>query len=70
MIKLFIEDVNGYMDVYDNVYRVVIKKIDNKNYLEIDYNKLKDNEYIRLTDIRLCWLKDVYTKHEYFRYEK
>lgn len=70
MLKLFVEDKKGYVDEYTNVYRVMIKKIDNKNTLEIQYNSLKDNDYILLTDIELCYLIDVNTMHEYFRYEK
>lgn len=70
MLRFFVEDKKGYVDVYDNVYKVEIKKIDNKNTLEISYNSLKDCDYILLNSITLCYLIDVDTMHEYFRYEK
>jgi hypothetical protein len=70
MLRLFIEDKKGYMETFDNVYKVCIKKFDNKNTLEICYNSLKDVEYIPLTSVKLCFLIDVDTMHEYFRYEK
>lgn len=70
MLNLFVESLKGNMNVYENVYKVKIKKIDNKNVLEIIYNSLKDCEYIFLSNIKLCYLIDVDTTHEYFRYEK
>ena len=70
MIRLFIEDKKGYVETFDNVYKVSIKKIDNKNNLEINYNSLKNNEYLPLNEIKLAYLIDVDTMHEYFRYEK
>lgn len=70
MLRLFVENKKGYVDVYDNVYKVKIKKTDNKNILEISYNSLKDCDYILLKSITLCYLIDVDTMHEYFRYEK
>ena len=70
MLRLFVENKKGHVDVYDNVYKVKIKKIDNKNILEISYNSLKDCDYILLNSIILCYLIDIDTMHEYFRYEK
>lgn len=70
MLRLFVENKKGYVDVYDNVYKVKIKKIDNKNILEISYNSLKDCDYILLNSITLCYLIDIDTMYEYFRYEK
>ena len=70
MLRLFVEDKKGYVDVYDNVYKVEIKKTDKKNVLKINYNSLKDCDYILLNSIRLCFLIDADTMHEYFRYEK
>jgi hypothetical protein len=70
MLKLFVTDKKGYVDEYRNVSRVKITKVDNKNVLQIEYNSSKENEYIALSDITLCYLIDVNTMHEYFRYEK
>ena len=70
MLKLFVEDKKGYIDEYENIWSVKIKKVDNKNTLEIRYNSLKDNEYIPLSDITLCYLIDENSLREYFRYEK
>lgn len=71
MLRLFIEDnIKGYIDTYDNVYQVEIRKIDKKNYLIVKYNSLKDDEMILLSEIKLCFLVDINNMHEYFRYEK
>lgn len=74
-MRLFVEDNKGYVDVYDNVYKVSIKKIDNKNNLLIHINNTPDKEFaftenILLSKIKLAYLVDVDTMHEYFRYEK
>lgn len=69
-MKLFVENSKGYMNVFNNVYRVVIKKINNKNCLCIKYNSLKDDDSILLSEIRLAFLVDTDTMHEYFRYQK
>ena len=69
-MKLFLEDLKGYMETFDNVYRVSIKKIDNKNHLLIYYNSCKAGDTIPLKEIKLTFLVDTNSMHEYFRYEK
>lgn len=70
MLRLFIEDTKGCMETFDNVYKVCIKKFNKKNNLEICFNSKEDVIYIPLTSVKLCFLIDVDTMHEYFRYEK
>lgn len=69
-LKLFIEDNKGYTDTYKNVWSVSIKKIDNKNTLVIKYNSLKDDDYIKLNEIKLAFIVDMNTMIEIFRYER
>jgi len=69
-MKLFVEDLKGYMDCYTNVYRIKIKKINNKNTLIIYYNSLKQDDLIELKEVRLAFLIDENSLQEYFRYEK
>lgn len=66
MLKLVIEDKKGYVYDYENVYKVSIDKAT----LVINYNSLKDSEYVPLKDVKLCYLIDIDSMHEYFRYEK
>lgn len=70
MLRLFVENTKGYMETFNNVYKVSIKKFNNKNTLEVCFNSKEDVMYIPLKDIRLCFFVDVETMHEYFRYEK
>lgn len=69
-LKLFVEDTKGYNVTYKNIWAVNIKKIDGKNTLEIKYNSLKENDYIKLNEIRLAFLVNMNGMHEIFRYEK
>lgn len=69
-MKLFVENSKGYMNVYNNVYKVSVKKINNKNHLLIYYNSCKTADKILLKDIKLAFLVDTDTMHEYFRYQK
>lgn len=69
-MKLFIEDLKGYMEVYENVNKVSIKKIDNKNKLIINYDLPQRIEFIDLKEVRLAFMIDKDTLMEYFRYEK
>ena len=69
-MRLFVEDVKGNMDVYDNVYKVSIKKINNKNHLVVYYHSCKVADTIPLNEIKLSFLIDADTMCEYFRYEK
>ena len=71
-MRLFVEDLKGCVDVYDNVYRVSIRKKNNKNVLFVEYNSLKDNDTLLLKYINLAYLVEVYngSHHEYFRYNK
>ena len=75
-MKLFIEDMKGYTKTYNNVKKVSIKKIDNKNTLIVNYNAnpiLFDNtidETIPLNEIKLAFAINLETMEEYFRYEK
>lgn len=75
MMRLFVEDKKGYVETFDNVYKVSIKKIDNKSNLLIHNNNTVDKEFvfsenIPLNEIKLAYLIDVDTMHEYFRYER
>ena len=77
-MKLFIEDLKGYMETINRVLNVKITKKDNNNILVV---YTKENNLmplvIPLSKVRLCYLveivKDIngdeYYK-EYFRYEK
>lgn len=75
-MRLFVEDMKGYMETFDNVKKVSIKKVDNKNTLIINYNAnpiLFDNSIditIPLNEIRLAFMINLETMDEYFRYEK
>lgn len=71
MMKLFVEEhKTSYMNVYNNVRKVTILKMDKKNFLEIRYTNREDVDYLPLSDIQLCFLIDLETMEEYFRYEK
>lgn len=70
MLKLFIEYIKGYMEEFEKVKKVFIKKIDNKNVLEIVFENSLEKIHIHLTDIKLCFLINQETLEEYFRYEK
>lgn len=78
-MKLFVEDLKGYMEAIDNVKRVVIEKIDNKNNLLVYTDCFTDQPYttIPLKDIKLSFMvkvvkdkKGYESVEEYFRYEK
>lgn len=71
MKKIFIENLKGYMEVYNHVERVVITKIDGrKNYLVVFFTTKSRQEFIPLNEIRLCYLINIDTMEEYFRYTK
>lgn len=70
-LKLFVEDLKGYMDTYLNVRRVKIKKIDGKKVLVVEYwLSIKEDEIIPLKEINLAFLVDLKNHEEYFRYDK
>lgn len=69
-LKLFVEDIKGYNETYKNVWGISIKKIDGKNTLVIKYNSAKDDDYIKLNEIKSAFLVDMNTMIERFRYEK
>ena len=69
-MRLFIEDLKGYTDVYDNVRSVFIRKVDNKNTIELSYINKTEKDYIPLNEIRLAFLVDLNNMEEYFRYER
>ena len=70
LLKVFVEDKKGYIDTYENVNHVYIRKIDNKNHLEIFINPLEDKIVYPLKDITYCFALDMETLQEHFRYEK
>jgi hypothetical protein len=71
MKKIFIENLKGYMEVYNHVERVVITKIDGrKNYLVVFFTTKSRQEFIPLNEIRMCYLININTMEEYFRYSK
>lgn len=71
-MKLFVEDLKGYVEVFKNVSNIKIIKRDKKNILVIhtknNYNLMGFT--IPLSEIRLCYMIDPITLNEYFRYEK
>lgn len=69
-MKLFVEDLKGYMSIYEHVKKIRINKIDNKNTLQIQYIFSPLIEYIPLSKIKLCYMIDEETLVEVFRYEK
>ena len=71
MKKLFIEDLKGYMDTYVDVKRIKIKKKERKNVLKIEYwLSTKEDDIIPLNEIKMCYLINIDTMEEYFRYSK
>ena len=69
-MRLFVEYLIGVVNVFDNVYKVSIKKVNNKNHLVIYYNSCETADIIPLNDVKLSFLIDMDSTHEYFRYEK
>lgn len=69
-MKVFIENLKGYMSIYENIKRIKICKKDNKGCLQLEYIFSPIIEYIPLKDIRLCYAMDMEKFVEYFRYEK
>lgn len=73
MKKLFVGDIKGYTDVYTDVDRIKIAKIDNKNHVIIYYVNKQETDIIPLAEIRdMMFIKinsdtDI---EELFRYEK
>lgn len=70
VMKVFTEDLKGYMDTYRNVYKIKITKIDKKNVMILKFNSLKDDIIIYLKNIKLAYAVDNVNFEEYFRYEK
>lgn len=70
IMRVFIEKLNGYMDTYNDVYKIKITRIDKKNVLILKFNPLKDDIIIQLKDIKLAFAVDNVNYNEYFRYEK
>ena len=69
-LRLFVEDIKGYMDIYDSVDSVKITRVNNKNTLQVFLQTKKEPICILLSEINLCYLIDLETMHEYFRYAK
>lgn len=70
-LKLFVEDLKGYMDTYVDVKKIKIEKKEKKNVLKIEYwLSTKEDEIIPLNEIRLAFMVDLNTMIEMFRYEK
>lgn len=70
-MKLFVEDIKGYMETFDNVKNIIITKVYNKNSLIIKFKNYHTEELtIPLTEIRLAYMINIETMEEYFRYEK
>ena len=69
-MRLFVEDLKGYINVFNNVYRVAIRKKDNKNVLVVEYSNKTGKDILALKEISLAYLIDIETMHEYFRYDK
>ena len=72
-MRLFVEYTkSGYMDAFNNVSRVSIKKQEKKNKLFIYDYADKYIDIIPLNEIKLAFMVDTSGKDckEYFRYEK
>ena len=70
-LKLFVEDLKGYIDTYTDVKKIKIEKKEKKNVLKIEYwLSTKEDEIIPLNEIRLAFMVDLNTMIEMFRYEK
>lgn len=70
VMKVFVENKKGYVDVFNNIWKINIKKINNKNTLILKSNPLTDEINIPLSEIELAYAIDNVTLEEYFRYEK
>lgn len=70
VMKVFVEDTKGYVDIYDNIYKISIKKINGKNNLIIKGSPATDEINIPLKEIKLAYAIDNINLDEYFRYEK
>lgn len=68
-LKLFYEDIKGYVISEENIRNLKIQKIDRKNYLQIKYTN-DTEDYIELKELKLAYLIDIETMYEFFRYEK
>ena len=73
-MKLFIEYIKEYDDVFTRVQKVKLMKKNNKNVFEISFEDRILGEieklYIPLKDVKLMFMIDAETLEEYFRYEK
>lgn len=73
-MKLFIEYLKEYDDVFTRVKKVKLMKKNNKNVFEISFEDRILGEieklYIPLKDVKLMFMIDTETLEEYFRYEK
>ena len=72
MKKLFVEDMKGYMDTYRYIKRVRMwkDKLNNKHYLTVEFDNGDENIIIPITEIKECFLVNLDTNEEYFRYVK
>lgn len=70
VMKVFIEDNKGYVGVFNNIWKISIKKINGKNTLILRGNPARDEINIPLSKIRLAYALDNVNLEEYFRYEK
>ena len=68
-LRLICDYKNDYGDVFDSVEKVIVGRDKSKRYLEISFNGGKEKEFVYLKDIRLAYLFDVDTMHEFFRIE-
>lgn len=76
MKRLFVEDLKGYMETFDNVDKVEIVKPcnvsfsnDKRNHLYIIKNS-HCIDCIPLSEIKLAFMVNTETMEEYFRYRK
>lgn len=70
VMKVFIEDIKGYVEVFNNIWKITIKKINGKNTLILKGNPASDEINISLSKIKLAYALDNVNLEEYFRYEK
>lgn len=68
-LKVFYEDIKGYVVSEENIRNLKIQKIDRKSYLQIKYTN-DTEDYIELKELKLVYLIDIETMYEFFRYEK
>lgn len=67
-LRLFYTDKKGYVTTVDNIKRIEIMKLNNKNHLKVNYN-IDDIIIEKLEDVEVAYVVDIETMQELFRYD-